>query len=173
MVCLFRQELLGRVLKARKETISPWWMSIEQLQNAWRRAKNANAKERTMEKALTRWCKENFINNRSLKHGLDVHRLVSSFCSICFRYLYRFYLFELKPWCTKLCKENGSLSALGNHAVSWHQQCSVYCSQIQGHVQPMGLNLSSCGDDMALFRRCLTAAFFLNAAMRQPDGSYR
>jgi hypothetical protein len=33
-------------------------MSIEQLQNAWRRAKNANAKERTMEKALTRWCKE-------------------------------------------------------------------------------------------------------------------
>ncbi|RLN13544.1 hypothetical protein C2845_PM09G06350 [Panicum miliaceum] len=83
------------------------------------KSKNANAKERTMEKALTRWCRENFINHRSLKHARDVH------------------------------------------------------SQIQGHVQQMGLNPSSCGEDMVLFRRCLTAAFFLNAAMRQPDGSYR
>ncbi|KAL6861175.1 hypothetical protein ACP4OV_016875 [Aristida adscensionis] len=83
------------------------------------KSKNANAKEKTMEKALHRWCRENFINYRSLRHARDVH------------------------------------------------------SQIQGHVQQMGRNLSSCGDDMVLFRRCLTAAFFLNAAMRQPDGSYR
>uniref|UniRef100_I1Q087 RNA helicase n=2 Tax=Oryza glaberrima TaxID=4538 RepID=I1Q087_ORYGL len=83
------------------------------------KSKNANAKEKTMEKALNRWCRENFINYRSLRHACDVH------------------------------------------------------SQIQGHVQQMGLNVSSCGDDMVLFRRCLTAAFFLNAAMRQPDGSYR
>ncbi|KAK3131825.1 hypothetical protein QOZ80_6AG0511980 [Eleusine coracana subsp. coracana] len=83
------------------------------------KSKNANAKEKTMEKALNRWCRENFINYRSLRHARDVH------------------------------------------------------SQIQGHVQQMGLNLSSCGDDMILFRRCLTTAFFLNAAMRQPDGSYR
>ncbi|KAL5223763.1 hypothetical protein ABZP36_010402 [Zizania latifolia] len=83
------------------------------------KSKNANAKEKTMEKALNRWCRENFINYRSLRHARDVH------------------------------------------------------SQIQGHVQQMGLNLSSCGDDMVSFRRCLTAAFFLNAAMRQPDGSYR
>uniref|UniRef100_A0A0E0L8V4 RNA helicase n=1 Tax=Oryza punctata TaxID=4537 RepID=A0A0E0L8V4_ORYPU len=83
------------------------------------KSKNANAKEKTMEKALNRWCRENFINYRSLRHACDVH------------------------------------------------------SQIQGHVQQMGLNLSSCGDDMVLFRRCLTAAFFLNAAIRQPDGSYR
>nr|CAB3458720.1 unnamed protein product [Digitaria exilis] len=83
------------------------------------KSKNANAKEKTMEKALNRWCRENFFNHRSLKHARDVH------------------------------------------------------CQIQGHVQQMGLNLSSCGDDMAVFRRCLTASFFLNAAMRQPDGSYR
>ncbi|KAE8799330.1 ATP-dependent RNA helicase DHX8 [Hordeum vulgare] len=83
------------------------------------KSKNANAKEKTMEKALNRWCFENFINYRSLRHARDVH------------------------------------------------------SQIQGHVQQMGLNLSSCGDDMVQFRRCLTAAFFLNAAMRQPDGSFR
>lgn len=83
------------------------------------KSKNANAKEKTMEKALNRWSRENFINYRSLRHARDVH------------------------------------------------------SQIQGHVQQMGLNLSSCGDDMVQFRRCLTAAFFLNAATRQPDGSYR
>ncbi|KAG8093754.1 hypothetical protein GUJ93_ZPchr0012g21349 [Zizania palustris] len=83
------------------------------------KSKNANAKEKTMEKALNRWCRENFINYRSLRHARDVH------------------------------------------------------SQIQGHVQQMGLTLSSCGDDMVPFRRCLTSAFFLNAAMRQPDGSYR
>ncbi|KAK1627176.1 hypothetical protein QYE76_001491 [Lolium multiflorum] len=83
------------------------------------KSKNANAKEKTMEKALNRWCWENFINYRSLRHARDVH------------------------------------------------------SQIQGHVQQMGLNLSSCGEDMVQFRRCLTAAFFLNAAMRQPDGSFR
>uniref|UniRef100_A0A804QX20 RNA helicase n=2 Tax=Zea mays TaxID=4577 RepID=A0A804QX20_MAIZE len=83
------------------------------------KSRNANAKEKTMEKALNRWCRENFINYRSLRHARDVHR------------------------------------------------------QIQGHVQQMGLSMSSCGDDMVLFRRCLTSAFFLNAAMRQPDGSYR
>ncbi|KAM0879890.1 hypothetical protein ACQ4PT_033938 [Festuca glaucescens] len=83
------------------------------------KSKNANAKEKTMEKALNRWCCENFINYRSLRHARDVH------------------------------------------------------SQIQGHVQQMGLNLSSCGDDMVQFRRCLTAAFFLNAATWQPDGSFR
>uniref|UniRef100_A0ACD5YJ89 Uncharacterized protein n=1 Tax=Avena sativa TaxID=4498 RepID=A0ACD5YJ89_AVESA len=83
------------------------------------KSKNANAKEKTMEKALNRWCWENFINYRSLRHARDIH------------------------------------------------------SQIQGHAQQMGLNLSSCGDDMVQFRRCLTAAFFLNAAIRQPDGSFR
>ncbi|XP_073013708.1 pre-mRNA-splicing factor ATP-dependent RNA helicase DEAH10 [Typha latifolia] len=83
------------------------------------KSKNANAKERTMEKALNKWCRDNFINYRSLRHARDVH------------------------------------------------------SQIQGHVEQMGLILSSCGDDMLQFRRCLTASFFLNAALKQPDGSYR
>jgi ATP-dependent RNA helicase DHX8/PRP22 len=40
------------------------------------KSKNANAKEKTMEKALNRWCRENFINYRSLRHACDVHRLV-------------------------------------------------------------------------------------------------
>lgn len=48
-----------------------------------------------------------------------------------------------------------------------------YCSQIEGHIQQMGFSPSSCVDDMLQFRRCLTASFFLNAAMKQPDGSYR
>jgi hypothetical protein len=42
------------------------------------KSKNANAKEKTMEKALNRWCWENFINYRSLRHARDVHRLVIS-----------------------------------------------------------------------------------------------
>jgi hypothetical protein len=70
----------------------------------------------------------------------------------------------------------GSMFSLGisEYTVWWANiELSVCCSQIQGHVQQMGLNLSSCGDDMVQFRRCLTAAFFLNAAMRQPDGSFR
>lgn len=45
-----------------------------------------------MEKALNRWCRENFINYRSLRHARDVHRLVSSFCSICFTVLVQKHL---------------------------------------------------------------------------------
>lgn len=47
------------------------------------------------------------------------------------------------------------------------------CRQIRGHVEQMGFNVSSCGDDMLEFRRCLTASFFLKAAQRQLDGTYR
>ncbi|XP_068661104.1 pre-mRNA-splicing factor ATP-dependent RNA helicase DEAH10-like [Aristolochia californica] len=83
------------------------------------KSKKANMKEKSIEKNLNKWCWENFINNRSLRHARDVH------------------------------------------------------SQIQGHVQQMGLRKSSCGDDMLQFRRCLAASFFLNAALKQPDGSYR
>ncbi|KAJ6853368.1 pre-mRNA-splicing factor ATP-dependent RNA helicase DEAH10 [Iris pallida] len=83
------------------------------------KSKAANSKEKTVEKSLNKWCRENFINNRSLKHARDVH------------------------------------------------------SQIRGHVQQMGLVISSCGDEMVQFRRCLTASFFLNAALKEPDGSYR
>ncbi|WJX78835.1 Pre-mRNA-splicing factor ATP-dependent RNA helicase DEAH10 [Trifolium repens] len=71
------------------------------------------------EKVLRKWCNENFINSRSLRHARDIHR------------------------------------------------------QIRGHVQQMGLNLASCGDDMVQFRRCLVASFFLNAATKEPDGTYR
>ncbi|XP_042499763.1 pre-mRNA-splicing factor ATP-dependent RNA helicase DEAH10 [Macadamia integrifolia] len=46
-------------------------------------------------------------------------------------------------------------------------------SQIRGHVEQMSLRIASCGDDMLQFRRCLAASFFLNAALKQPDGSYR
>nr|GLL24778.1 pre-mRNA-splicing factor ATP-dependent RNA helicase DEAH10-like isoform X1 [Ipomoea trifida] len=71
------------------------------------------------EKNLRKWCKDNFINSRSLRHARDVH------------------------------------------------------SQIRRNVEQMGLRISSCGDDMLIFRRCLAASFFLNAALKQPDGTYR
>ncbi|XP_074263483.1 pre-mRNA-splicing factor ATP-dependent RNA helicase DEAH10 [Silene latifolia] len=76
------------------------------------------SKEKSL-KNLRKWCKDNFVNARSLRHARDVH------------------------------------------------------SQIQSHVKQMGFRISSCGEDMLLFRRCLAAAFFLNAALRQPDGTYR
>ncbi|EYU28420.1 hypothetical protein MIMGU_mgv1a022485mg, partial [Erythranthe guttata] len=46
-------------------------------------------------------------------------------------------------------------------------------SQIRRNVEQMGLGLSSCGGDMLLLRRCLAASFFINAAQKQPDGTYR
>ncbi|KAL0908446.1 hypothetical protein M5K25_022941 [Dendrobium thyrsiflorum] len=79
----------------------------------------ATNKEKAIDKSLSRWCRDNFINNRSLKHALDVH------------------------------------------------------SQIKVYLEQMDMSLSSCGDDVLQFRRCLTASFFLNAAEKQPDGSYR
>ncbi|XP_078445480.1 RNA helicase family protein [Wolffia australiana] len=75
--------------------------------------------QKRVEKHLGRWCKENFINRRSLKHARDVH------------------------------------------------------SQIQGYVKQMGFAIRSCGDDPQQFRRCLAAAFFLNVALKQPDGTFR
>ncbi|KAL0336543.1 UNVERIFIED_CONTAM: Pre-splicing factor ATP-dependent RNA helicase DEAH10 [Sesamum radiatum] len=71
------------------------------------------------EKNLRKWCKENFINSRSLKHARDIH------------------------------------------------------SQIRRNAEQMSLCVTSCGDDMLLLRRCLAASFFLNAALKQPDGTYR
>ncbi|XP_073059360.1 pre-mRNA-splicing factor ATP-dependent RNA helicase DEAH10 isoform X1 [Primulina eburnea] len=75
--------------------------------------------EEKAEKKLRKWCKENFINGRSLKHARDIH------------------------------------------------------SQIRKNAKQMGLSITSCGDDMLVFRRCLAASFFLNAALKQPDGTYR
>ncbi|XP_042984990.1 pre-mRNA-splicing factor ATP-dependent RNA helicase DEAH10-like isoform X2 [Carya illinoinensis] len=71
------------------------------------------------DKILSKWCKENFINSRSLRHARDIH------------------------------------------------------SQIRCHVEQMGLRVASCGDGMVQFRKCLAASFFLNAALRQPEGTYR
>ncbi|XP_031499908.1 pre-mRNA-splicing factor ATP-dependent RNA helicase DEAH10-like isoform X2 [Nymphaea colorata] len=80
---------------------------------------STDVKSRSSERKLNKWCKDNFINSRSLKHALDIHR------------------------------------------------------QICRHVKDLGMKVSSCGDDMLQFRRCLAASFFLNAAMRQADGSYK
>ncbi|EOA39748.1 hypothetical protein CARUB_v10008395mg [Capsella rubella] len=72
-----------------------------------------------IDKIMKKWCKENFVNSRSLKHARDIYR------------------------------------------------------QIREHVEQMGFNVSSCGNDMLEFRRCLAASFFLKAALRQLDGTYR
>nr|GEY46830.1 pre-mRNA-splicing factor ATP-dependent RNA helicase DEAH10 [Tanacetum cinerariifolium] len=45
--------------------------------------------------------------------------------------------------------------------------------QIRENVERMGLKISSCGDDTHQLRRCLAASYFLNAALKQPDGTFR
>ena len=49
----------------------------------------------------------------------------------------------------------------------------LLCRKIRGNVEQMGFNVSSCGNDMLEYRRCLAASFFLIAAQRQMDGTYR
>ncbi|KVH96593.1 DNA/RNA helicase, ATP-dependent, DEAH-box type, conserved site-containing protein [Cynara cardunculus var. scolymus] len=80
--------------------------------------KTENGKEKA-EKNLRKWCKDNFINSRSLKHARDIY------------------------------------------------------NQIRENVERMGLKIASCGDDTFQLRRCLAASYFLNAALKQPDGTYR
>lgn len=52
------------------------------LVNVFRRSNDFLVKKRMetsiekSEKLLRKWCKENYINNRSLKHACDIHRLV-------------------------------------------------------------------------------------------------
>ncbi|CAA0828758.1 RNA helicase family protein, partial [Striga hermonthica] len=81
------------------------------------KSKQVSSNEKA-EKKLRKWCKENFINSRSLKHARDIH------------------------------------------------------SQIRRTVEQMGLSVTSCGDDVLPLRRCFAASFFLNAALKQPDGTY-
>ncbi|XP_076943543.1 pre-mRNA-splicing factor ATP-dependent RNA helicase DEAH10-like [Bidens hawaiensis] len=80
--------------------------------------KTENGDEKA-EKNLRKWCKDNFINSRSLKQARNVY------------------------------------------------------NQIRENVERMGLKISSCGDDTLPLRRCLAASYFLNAALKQPDGTYR
>ncbi|KAM1497937.1 hypothetical protein ACFXTH_020951 [Malus domestica] len=66
----------------------------------------------------------------------------------------------------KWCKDNFIHSRSLTNARDIHRQ-------IRGHVEQMGLRITSCGDDVLQFCRCLAASFFLNAALKQPDGTYR
>ncbi|KAI8539403.1 hypothetical protein RHMOL_Rhmol09G0180300 [Rhododendron molle] len=97
------------------------------------KSKIGNNREKA-EKDMRKWCKENFINSRSVRQARDIHRQATS------------SFLGLKP---------------------------KYDWQIRENVEQMGLHVASCGDDMLQFRRCLAAAFFLNAALKQPDGTYR
>ncbi|KAL7260770.1 hypothetical protein ACSBR1_006437 [Camellia fascicularis] len=45
--------------------------------------------------------------------------------------------------------------------------------QIQRNVEQMGLHITSCGEELLQYRRCLAAACFINAALKQSDGTYR
>lgn len=46
-------------------------------------------------------------------------------------------------------------------------------AQLAATLERLHMPLVSCGDTTTPIRRCLVTGFFLNAAQRQPDGSYR
>lgn len=55
--------------------------------------KNKQVSNEKSEKNLRRWCKENFINNRSLKQARDIHRFVYEFK---FLFVSHCFVYELK-----------------------------------------------------------------------------
>ncbi|KAL8171568.1 hypothetical protein V2J09_023372 [Rumex salicifolius] len=93
-------------------------INVFRLADEFLKSKTSSSKDKML-KNLRKWCKENFINSRSLRHARDIH------------------------------------------------------SQIQRHVEQMGLHVSSCGDDMQQFLVCLAASFSLKVAIRLPGGTYR
>ncbi|XP_010499046.1 PREDICTED: pre-mRNA-splicing factor ATP-dependent RNA helicase DEAH10-like [Camelina sativa] len=95
------------------------YLSVYRESDEFLEKKNVAGSGNNIDKIMKKWCKENFVNSRSLKHARDIYR------------------------------------------------------QIREHVVQMGFNVSSCGSDMLEFRRCLAASFFLKAAQRQLDGTYR
>ncbi|OMO93520.1 hypothetical protein CCACVL1_06472 [Corchorus capsularis] len=116
--------LIGQSRTAKKCFTSPegdhlTLINVYRASNDFMETRKLQVGNNKHEKVLRKWCRENFINSRSLRLARDIH------------------------------------------------------SQIRGHVEQMGLCISSCGDDTLQFHRCLAAAFFLNAALKQPDGKYR
>ncbi|KAG2320448.1 hypothetical protein Bca4012_056511 [Brassica carinata] len=95
------------------------YLSVYRESNEFLEKRKTENSEAKVDKIMGKWCKDNFVNSRSLKHARDTYR------------------------------------------------------QIRGNVEQMGFNVSSCGNDMLEFRRCLAASFFLKAAQRQMDGTYR
>ncbi|KAJ4916610.1 RNA helicase family protein [Raphanus sativus] len=95
------------------------YLSVYRELNELLEKRKTERSEAKIDKIMGKWCKDNFVNCRSLKHARDIYR------------------------------------------------------QIRGHVEQMGFNVSSCGNDMLEYRRCLAASFFLQAAQRQMDGTYR
>nr|VDC97460.1 unnamed protein product [Brassica oleracea] len=95
------------------------YLSVYRELNEFLEERKAENSECKVDKIMRKWCKDNFVNGRSLKHARDIYR------------------------------------------------------QIRGNVEQMGFNVSSCGNDMLEYRRCLAASFFLKAAQRQMDDTYR
>ncbi|WZZ45564.1 hypothetical protein YC2023_041823 [Brassica napus] len=95
------------------------YLSVYRELNEFLEERKAENSECKVDKIMRKWCKDNFVNGRSLKHARDIYR------------------------------------------------------QIRGNVEQMGFNVSSFGNDMLEYRRCLAASFFLKAAQRQMDDTYR
>ena len=66
------------------------------------------------EKILRKWCKENFINSRSLRHARDIHRLDTHPYLICWTFSFSHTIDTLL-----LDKDPGHLSKAPIHLINW------------------------------------------------------
>lgn len=75
---------------------------------------NMTKGKKTTEKRLNKWCRENFINNRSLKHAHDIHRwsnlifvwklpMLILLCLCHLHSLLNSWLMEKIQWVTSIC----------------------------------------------------------------------
>ena len=57
-------------------------INVYRASNEFLEKRNSSVGKDKAEKILKKWCKENFINNRSLRHARDIHRLVVQILSL-------------------------------------------------------------------------------------------
>ena len=79
-VSLFRQARTSRNHFASVEGDHLTYLGVYRESNEFLEAENSEEAE--VDQTLRKWCKDNFVNSRSLKHARDIYRYVmSSFCT--------------------------------------------------------------------------------------------
>lgn len=94
-----------------------------------------------------RWCRDNFLNVRSLRKAQDIYEQVSQgSADVC---------------CRKAAISNAEWLS-HPHWLHW--------LQLSGHLVNLGIAIKSCGEDTTNLRRALVSGIFPHAAKWQVDG---
>ncbi|KAK9083500.1 hypothetical protein Scep_029971 [Stephania cephalantha] len=142
--------------------------------------KTTGSKDKIAGKSLFKWCRDNFINSRSLQQARDIHSFLAREMlgrpagnthaghphkKLCFM--------GVSPTPKYVSRCSAEVFPAGHPSIFLLLNNGNLVYQIRGQIENMSLRVASCGDDMVQFQRCLAASFFLNAALKQPNGSYR